>query len=78
MRLRIRTAILTAAATLLAAPCTIASASDSTALSEAKAVELAVHGQFRGRYELDTEDGNNCLLGSAPCVGTGENVDELF
>lgn len=58
MRLRIRTAILTAAATLLAAPCTIASASDSTALSEAKAVELAVHGQFRGRYELDTEDGN--------------------
>ena len=28
--------------------------------------------------KLVTEDGNNCLLGSAPCVGTGENVDELF
>ena len=28
--------------------------------------------------KLVLDDGNNCLLGSAPCVATGENVDELF
>ena len=28
--------------------------------------------------KLVLDDGNNCLLGSAPCVATGENVDDLF
>lgn len=55
MRVQAKTVILAAA--LLTAPCTFASGSDSTTLDEPKAVELAVHGQFRGRYEIDTEDG---------------------
>ncbi len=28
--------------------------------------------------KLVLDDGNNCLLGSAPCVATAENVDDLF
>lgn len=51
-------AVLATAVALLTASSALASGTaDSTSSTEPKAVEFAVHGQFRGRYELNTEDG---------------------
>jgi len=50
-----------------------------TGVEIGQGADLSADGKAAGYEEVNLVVGdNNCLIGNAPCIGTGENVDDLF